>query len=120
MTIRKRGDKWLVELRPKGRPGIYATFDSKLDAQRYETEQKILLKKGQTLPNKTLHEACEKYSREVLIEKSGSRWEQIRLQKFERDGIALYLLHEITPEEIEHWIAERKKQDWPTTPSAES
>lgn len=109
MAIRKRDGKWLVELRPKGKPGIYATFDNKLAAQQFEAEQKILLKKGRTLSNKTLDDACERYSREVSIEKAGARWEQVRLKKFQRDDLAFYLLHDITSDEIEHWITQRKK-----------
>lgn len=31
------------------------------------------------------------------------------VEKFQRDEFSLYLLHDITPEEIEHWIAQRKK-----------
>ena len=61
------------------------------------------------MSTKTLHDACEEYSLKVSVNKAGSRWEQIRLKKFQRDALADHLLQDIDSDEVERWIVQRQK-----------
>ncbi|SUO96483.1 hypothetical protein [Suttonella ornithocola] len=62
MAIRKTANGWKVELRPKGMPGIYKQFETKIEAQRFELEQKSLMKSGAVVVRRTVAEAIERYS----------------------------------------------------------
>lgn len=110
MSVYKRGKSWRVEIRKKGSPSIYATFDTKLEAQQFEVEQKILLASpSNTLKGKTLDMALKRYANEVSIKKAGEQWEVVRLNKLARDHIAILPVDMITVDDINVWINERSK-----------
>ncbi|WP_072281655.1 tyrosine-type recombinase/integrase [Rappaport israeli] len=91
-------------------PGIYKSFSTKIEAQRFELEQKALLKSGQHVIKRTLAEALERYSHEIAPQHKGQRWEQMRIAKLQRDAIADDYVDLITSDDIEHWIKLRKDQ----------
>lgn len=110
MAIIAKNGKWHVEIRRKGMPGIYKSFSTKVEAQRFELEQKTLLKSGKQVIKRTLAEAFERYSREIAPLHKGQRWEQVRLNKFKRDQLADEYIDLITSDDIEQWIELRKRQ----------
>lgn len=69
-TIRKKRDKWCVEIRRTFHKPIYKSFISKYDAQRWARETERLIEMGQFVDtseaNKTtLRQLIERYGREV-------------------------------------------------------
>ncbi|MBS9782024.1 MAG: site-specific integrase [Gammaproteobacteria bacterium] len=110
MSIIKRGNKYKVEIRKKGQSAIYKTFDNKLDAQRFEIEQKILLNNPTAIvKGHTLDEALQRYINEVTIKKAGKRWEELRIDKFRRDNIAILPVEMITADDINRLIIDRER-----------
>ncbi len=110
MSIIKRGNKWKVEIRKKGQASVYKTFADKLEAQKFEAEQKILARNPKAvIKYKLFDDALNRYANEVSIHKAGERWEIIRLEKFRRDPISLLPLSLITVDDINQWIIQRSK-----------
>lgn len=107
-SIRKVGDKWLVEVRLKGQyqSKTHATKNEAKD-WAYEQEHKLKNSKGLLL-GKTLGNALRKYADEVTPTKKGARWEELRIRKIERDDIASMQLVDVTSEDITKWIKIRQ------------
>ena len=87
-SIRKFRDKWRAEI---ARQGVRKSklFPTKAEASRWaaieEGELLVTLKEAPAGPQYTLQEACEKYIREVSVNKKGHRFEVLRLEAFIRD-----------------------------------
>ncbi len=110
MAIIKRGKKWKVEISKKGSVAVYKTFDDKLEAQRFEAEQKLLARDpSAVIKHKLLDDAFKRYAAEISVKKAGERWEIIRLKKFSRDPFALLPISLITVDDINSWITQRSK-----------
>lgn len=105
-SIRKVKDKWLAEVRIKGK------FLSKVHATKYEAkdwahaeERKIrILKDGGILEGKTLGQAFDRYAREESHKKKGVREEIIRLERLQRDELASILLTDLRSDDIDAYI----------------
>lgn len=107
-SIQKRGEKWVAEVRTKGRY-ISKTHTSKVAARdwAWEQERKVGRVEGIML-GKTLTQALQRYAIEVSPAKKGARWEMIRLEKLQRDNLANFPMSSIRSDDIEDWIEERK------------
>ncbi|MCZ4281669.1 site-specific integrase [Kiloniella laminariae] len=108
-TFKKREKKWVAEVRIKGR---YAskTFLTKLEAQAWavEKEQDFGRQTG-LVQGKTASDAFDRYAKEISPTKKGARWEDIRLQKLKRSGLADISLLQLSTEDINDWIKESAK-----------
>lgn len=103
-SIRKIKDKWLAEVRIRG---VYKskTFFSKIEAQSWSVGIERELGKHQNIASSyTLGDAMERYKNEISPTKKGARWEQVRLDKLKRLGLADIRLSHLTREDIENWI----------------
>ncbi len=102
-SIRKRGKKWLAEVRLKS--GYTAkSFDSKLKAQAWAVSQEQEMGRNAGLVRgKTLADAFLRYAGEVSPTKKGQRWELIRLNKLCRADFASVLLTDLRTEDINQW-----------------
>ncbi|WP_241086825.1 tyrosine-type recombinase/integrase [Candidatus Vondammii sp. HM_W22] len=104
-SIRKRGKKWLAEVRLKS--GYTAkSFDSKLEAQAWAVSQEQEMGRNAGLVRgKTLADAFLRYAGEVSPTKTkkGQRWELIRLNKLCRADFASVLLTDLRTEDINQW-----------------
>lgn len=102
-TFRKRGKKWLAEIKINDTRKA-KSFDTKLDAKNWAIEaEKLLRRHGGLIQGKTLGDAFTKYAVEVSPEKKGERWEVIRLGKLGRDDISLVPLLELATHDFELW-----------------
>ena len=105
-TFRKRGDTWRAEV---SKSGIRESksFGTKREAQEWAArrESEISGVSVAGLVPKTLGAVLERYRDEVAISHKGSRWEEVRLNKFLRDEPALCAkhIHQITPDELAAW-----------------
>lgn len=107
-SFRKVNDKWLAEVRIKGKYRS-KTFNTKGEAKSWaEDEERKINKSGDVIYGKTLGDAFRRYADEESPKKKGARWEIIRLTKLGRDDIASIQLVDLAPEDFEKWI---KRQD---------
>src|SRR5258708_3600278 len=103
-TIRKKGNKFLAEVRIKK---FYAakTFYSRLDAQIWALEQEKNLGKHKGVPFiKTLGQAFDRYVRDISPTHKGARWEEIRFGKLKRDQVSDIVLANLTTQDLQDWI----------------
>lgn len=103
-TIRKKGKKFLAEVRIKT---FYAakTFTSKLDAQQWALDQEKQRGKHTGAPIvKTLAQAFDRYAKEISPTHKGARWEEIRFEKLKRDQFADIVISDISTDDLQGWI----------------
>ncbi len=103
-SIRKKGNKWLAEVRIKK---FYdsKTFPSKLDAQIWALDiEKQRGKHVGTPVIKTLGQAFDKYAKEISPTHKGARWEEIRFEKIKRDPVADIVISDLNAQDLQDWI----------------
>lgn len=110
-SYRKRSGGWRAEVAKLGVRDS-STFPTKAAAVAWATarEAQILAESGQqrTAATMTLSEAFQRYKREVSPTKEGERWEQVRLDSFDRTlEWAGELLDSITSEQVAKWRDQR-------------
>lgn len=110
MAIRKVKSGWYVELRPKGMPGIYKLFATKIEAQRFEIEQKALMKSGAVIVRRTVAEAIQRYLDEITPEHRSHKSEISRFNFFANSFLGLMYVDQVTPNDIELFIRQRKEK----------
>lgn len=105
-TYRKVGDKWRVEIRRKGHPSRSANFATKAQAKAWAATieaDAVSARLGQPA-RRTVAQALQRYAKEVSSLKRGSRWECIRLKKFERElPFAQRMLGDVGPSDCAAW-----------------
>lgn len=101
-AIRKRGDKWIAEVRVKG---TYRskTHDTKASAQRWALDLEQSLGRANAISG-SFGEAMARFAKEISPARKGGRWEIPRLAKFQRDPIAAIMLDSITGDDFQQWI----------------
>lgn len=103
-SFRKVNDKWLAEVRIKGKYRS-KTFNTKGEAKSWaEDEERKINKSGDIIYGKTLGDAFRRYADEESPKKKGARWEIIRLTKQGRDDIASIQLVDLAAEDFEELI----------------
>lgn len=103
-SYRKLKDKWLAEVRIKGKYRS-KTFNTKGEAKHWaEEEERKINKSGDIIYGKTLGDAFLRYADEESPKKKGARWEIIRLKKLGRDEIANIQLVDLSTEDFEGMI----------------
>lgn len=103
-SIRKVKDKWLAEVRIKGKYRS-KTFGTKGGAKGWaDGEEHKINKSGDIVYGKTLGDAFRRYADEESPKKKGARWEVIRLEKLRRDEIADIQLVDLNAEDFEKWM----------------
>jgi integrase len=116
-SIRKRGDKWLVEICVNGkRKG--KTFESKLEANRWAAmaESDMHQQGSDNIPkDKTFRDLLERYSRDVSINKRSVKWEQKRITFFQSFSIADVKLTELSEVHVYQWRDSRLKDISPSS-----
>lgn len=111
--IRKRGDRWRVEIQ-KGGIRKSETFATKAAASAWALRKEAAIEAGQAgrYPDKTLADALDRYERDVSAHKRGQKWETDRLNLFRREWPALCarVLHTITAADLSEWRDARLKK----------
>ena len=110
-SLRKRGDKWYVEVCCKGKRRS-ATFLTKTEANAWasHTESSILRGKDSTIPDKTFKDLLERYRDEVTAKKENDKWDRLRLDLLARDTLLSDVkLDVISAPDIAAWRERRLK-----------
>lgn len=92
-SYRKRSGGWRAEVAKQGVRDSQ-TFDTKAAAVAWATarEAEIIMQNGKsrTSVSMTLSEALRRYKRDVSPTKAGQRWEELRLDRFDRESINIF------------------------------
>lgn len=114
-TIRKRGDKFQVQVRRQGQKGISKTFYTFKDAQVWARQAEAKADRGgleynrSTLKLLTLGELTQRYKAEIVPTKRSAEVELIVLKAFLRHPICKKKLSNITPADFASYRDERLK-----------
>ena len=107
-TVRKRGEKWRVEIY---RDGIRKskTCSTKAEAILWgvEEEKKIELQAKGLQPETLFSDVIKRYLNEITPTKRGEKHEFNRLTKFLRHPITDKYISDVTRQDLELWIKER-------------
>lgn len=109
--MRKRGDKWRVEIYKNGIRKS-KTCRTKAEATQWalEEEKKLDLQEQGLQPETVLADVVERYLKEITPTKRGIRHETLRLNKFARHVMCNKFIGDVTRKDFELWIAEREKE----------
>jgi integrase len=113
-SYRKRSGGWRAEVAKLGVRDSQ-TFDTKAAAVNWATAREVEIAaqngKFRTTISMTLSEALNQYKRDVSPTKAGRRWEELRLDKFDKDLEWVgELMGTITSEQIVKWRDARLKK----------
>lgn len=109
-SIRKRGNKWRVEIRTKS---FYQTksFIHKETAAKWARDVEVTLEREEQPGGlKLVSDAIGKYLKEVTPKKKGARWERVRLTKFLTYPICNKRLSSVKPSDFSEWRDNRLKE----------
>jgi len=104
-SFRRRGRSWRAELFKDGKRES-ATFPTKAQAVAWAHMREAELV-GERLPEHTVKDALQRYSREVAPKHRGAKWEQTRLGLLERDPLASVRLPALAPSDLAAWRERR-------------
>lgn len=102
-TIRKRGEKWQVQVRRKGQQPLSRSFQKKADAQTWARNTEADLDRQGLPPNTrqlkstTVHDLIERYRDTMTVRKRGKVQETDRLNLMLRHRLAKATLAELSP-----------------------
>ncbi|XDZ64992.1 integrase [Alphaproteobacteria bacterium LSUCC0684] len=103
-NIRKRGNKWQVQIRRAGYSSITKTFHRREEAIAWGRSQEVRLnasEAGIALPVKeTLTELLGRYAAEVTPQKKSAASESRRIARLLKDPISQYRIRDLTPETL--------------------
>jgi integrase len=120
-TIRKRGDKWQVQVRRSGSQSLSRTFHARRDAEEWarhmevQADRRDLPPDPKALQRITLGELVLRYRDTVTPKKKGSQIERIVLSRFVRHPICSKRLSELRPGDFAAYRDERLKEIKPAS-----
>lgn len=120
-SVTRRGRRWFAQVRRKGQPALYKTFDTKAAAQAWAREQEATIDRNQappdlrTLRQVTLGDVIGRYLTDVTPTKRSQDSERLRLSKLLRHPIADLTLADLSPARIAAYRDERLTQVKPAT-----
>ena len=111
-ALRKRGDRWQVQVRRKGRTPVSCSFKSKSDALKWGREQELEVDQGRpevhrTLKSISVADIMSRYRDEVVPRKRGAHSETLTLNAFLRHPLARVALRDVTANMVSAYCAER-------------
>jgi integrase len=120
-TIRRRGERWFVQVRRRGYPSQSKSFGSKADARAWATAREAELDRGGSArphpasKKTTLRQVIDRYLTEVTPRKRGANVERYRLSMFCKAPVSNLLLSDLTPAALATFRDERAKLVAPAT-----
>jgi hypothetical protein len=120
-TIRKRGDRWHVQVRRKGCASATRSFLKRADAETWARQTELdadrhgLPLDRKALERVTVADVFTRYRDEVVPRKRGRVNETLAINAFLRHRIANIRLNELTPAHVSAYRDERLKAVKPTT-----
>ncbi|MGI9514056.1 MAG: site-specific integrase, partial [Anderseniella sp.] len=115
-SIRKRRDKWQVQVRLKDSPPVAKLFTLKQDAERWAREKEAQAQRGDipasrsSLKGLMLGCLVKRYKKEVVPSKKGAEIERIILDAFIRHPICRKKLSSLAPADFAAYRDERLKK----------
>jgi len=112
-SIRKRGERWQVQVRRKGHSPLNRTFDLKRDAQTWARETERALERGtqaQALIDAreiSFDALLKRYGEQVTPSKRGADVERYRIKSLRAHGIAQITLANLRPADFARYRDER-------------
>jgi integrase len=118
-TIRKRGNRYHVQIRRKGHPAISKSFSSKKTSETFAKDTESRMERGVfqdacLAEQTTLADLLDRYEDEVLPTKKGSYKEQRRLTLLKRE-LGAYTLAQIQPFLVSKYLRTRLQSVKPVT-----
>ena len=114
-TITVRGDgQYQVKIRLAGHPSVSKTFPTRRLAEQWALSIEVDMMRGEFIPRKaveviTLEKCLNKYADERSAGKKGEKQELVRINKLKLHTLAKKAVSEITVDDIEDYIYERRK-----------
>lgn len=117
-TLRKRGQRWHVQVRRKGRPSVTRSFLVRADAEAWGRQQEIAADRGdaspsaqgsKTLKTMTVAEVVRRYRNEVMPNHRGSDKVMALVDAFLRQPIAKTTLESLSVSHANTYVAARLK-----------
>ncbi len=106
-TIRKRGDKWQVQVRRKNCPPQSKSFNLRADAVEWARNMEIRADRNDLQPlslihteNATIEEMLERYIEEVVSKKRSAENQEIIIRAYQRRPIAKKIALLATPQDF--------------------
>ncbi len=102
--FRRYKDRWQAQLEKHGIRDS-ATFDTKNEAQAWarKRESEIDEGAGRKVARKSLHDALNKYIKDVAPHRNGARWEAVRCARFKREFVPDCPLKDFTTAMVAEW-----------------
>lgn len=120
-TLRKRGDRWQVQVRRKGQAQKTASFALRKDALEWgrqtelQADRRELPPDAKCLESITLRQLVERYRDEITKKKRGGETETIVLNAFLRNKICTKVISDISSKDFAVYRDERLKTVTPST-----
>lgn len=120
-TLRKRGDKWHVQVRRRGHATLTKSFTRKADADAWARQQEVALETGSVAAQAVrpatvrLADLLSRYEREVSSRKKGSSSESYRLRAMMADSIAATPLDKLTTARLADYRDDRLTKVGPSS-----
>ena len=114
-TISMRGDgQYQVKIRIKGHPAVSKTFPTKRLAEQFAAATEIDMLRGEFILRKavevvTLEKCLIRYADERSAVKKGEKQELVRIKKLMQHPLAKKSVSQITVDDIENYVYERRK-----------
>jgi integrase len=120
-TIVKRGSlQWQVKIRRKGYPVSTTTFNTKKEAEQWAVTTESEMGRGdfqdrREAEDTTLHQALERYEKEITPDKKGKEIEEWRIRSWKSDALAKRSLASLRSSDFAKWRDDRLKTVKPAT-----
>ncbi|MGI9482666.1 MAG: site-specific integrase, partial [Hyphomicrobiales bacterium] len=120
-TLRKRNDKYQVQIRRKGQPSLTKSFLQRKDAEAWARQMEVRADRGElgenreTLENFTLGDLVIRYRNEITPRKKAFAVEAIVLNAFLRDKICKKNLTSLKTSDFISYRDRRLKKVLPST-----
>ena len=115
-AIRRRGQKWHVQIRRKNHPSLTRSFDTRREASAWARGEETRLDRLQawrgpvSMHCLSLADLVRRYRDEEVPKKRGAHIETIMLNAFLRSGLAALPLAEIGPQEAPGAVSYERQQ----------
>lgn len=114
-TITARGDgQYQAKIRMSGHPSVSKTFPTRKLAEQWAAATEVDMLRGEFIPRKaveviTLGKCLGKYADERSAGKKGEKQELVRIKKLQSHPLANKAVSQITVDDIEDYVYERRK-----------
>jgi sugar diacid utilization regulator len=107
-TIRKRGNRYHVQIRKNGHPSITKSFSDRKTAETFakDTESRMehgVFQDSSLAEHTTLSDLLDRYEGDILLAKKGRYKEQHRLPLLKRE-LGTYTLAQIQPAHVSQYL----------------